>query len=194
MTKKIKELLNPEHLLCAIAKSLHQLRIPYIVTGGFAVAIWGRPRFTADIDIVIELMPEDASTLADKLLLLDKDCYVSKKSINEALTRRGEFNFIHPPTGMKVDFWIKKDEFDKLKIQRAISKTINKVKIKFISPEDLILSKLLWYKKTESERELRDIKSVLRFTKVSLKYILKKASEQSTLTIFQLCQKIKGDF
>ena len=46
---------DPRHLLIRIVEILNKLEIPYIVTGGIAVLIWGRPRFTANIDIVIQL-------------------------------------------------------------------------------------------------------------------------------------------
>jgi hypothetical protein len=49
MTKKLE---GPRELLIEIAKILDKLKIPYLVTGGIAVLIWGRPRFTADIDII----------------------------------------------------------------------------------------------------------------------------------------------
>jgi len=49
---------DPRHLLVNIAKILERLKIPYMVTGGMAVFIWGRPRFTADIDMVIEFKLE----------------------------------------------------------------------------------------------------------------------------------------
>jgi len=26
------------------------------ITGGFAVSVWGKPRYTADVDIVVELI------------------------------------------------------------------------------------------------------------------------------------------
>lgn len=47
MEQKIIKDITPEKLLCKIAEILEKLRIPYIITGGFAVAVWGRPRFTA---------------------------------------------------------------------------------------------------------------------------------------------------
>ncbi len=46
---------DPRQLLVSITKTLKYLNIPYLVTGGIAVLVWGRPRFTADIDIVVEL-------------------------------------------------------------------------------------------------------------------------------------------
>ena len=175
----------PEEVLCKIAKILKNLKIPYIVTGGFAVSVWGRPRFTADIDIVVELIPQKIKYLAKNLLLIDKDVYVNEEAIKEALQRKGEFNFVHPQTGLKVDFWIMKgDIFDKLRIKRGIIKKIDRQNVVFISPEDLILSKLSWYKQTNSARHLEDIESILKISKVDLKYIKKWAKEQSTSDIF----------
>ena len=42
---------DPKRLLIQVAKILERLNIPYFITGGIAVFVWGRPRFTADIDI-----------------------------------------------------------------------------------------------------------------------------------------------
>ena len=76
-----KELLAPDDLLCLIAKILDDLAIPYLVIGGMAVAVWAKPRFTWDIDIVIELLPEKLPLLAKKLLAIDKDVYVSQEAM-----------------------------------------------------------------------------------------------------------------
>lgn len=69
----------PEQLLLKIVKILGKLKIPYIITGGFAVAVLAKPRFTADI--VIELLPENLDKLAKALLLIDKDVYVSNEAM-----------------------------------------------------------------------------------------------------------------
>ncbi len=42
-------------LLETLGKTLQDLQMPYLVSGGMAVSVWGKPRFTADIDIVVEL-------------------------------------------------------------------------------------------------------------------------------------------
>lgn len=149
-----------------------------------AVVVWGKPRFTADIDIVVELVAEKIPLLTQKLLLVDKDVYADEGSMKDALLRKGEFNFIHPQSGLKVDFWIVKDDsFDKLRINNPVQKVIKGQKINFISPEDLILSKLLWYKESQSVRHLEDIKSILRISKPDLDYIKKWAQKHSTLEI-----------
>lgn len=183
-----------EDLLVKIATILGDLNIPYIITGGMAVSVWGRPRFTADIDIVVELFPKNIKILAKELLKLDKDVYVSQEAMLEALKYNGEFNFIDPHSQLKVDFWVVNDAFNKQKIKRKIVKKIEGKKINFISPEDLILSKLLWYKESNSTRQLEDIQSVLRISKVDLKYLKTWAKEQDTIeTLSELLNKVKNN-
>ena len=173
MARKQKTIEDPEALLQNIAKILNRLKIPYIITGGFAVAVWGRPRFAADI--VVEIFEKNITSLSKGLMSLGQESYLDETAIKRALIEKGEFNFIHLPTGLKVDFWIKKTDLDKLKIKQGVVKKINNQPIKFISPENLILSKLLWYKKTKSDREIEDIKSILKFTKIDLNYLKKQA-------------------
>lgn len=183
---------DPRHLLVEIAKILQKLKIPYIITGGMAVLVWGRPRFTADIDIVIELKIEDIDSLTRDLLMLGRANYIDKDMVKDALRHGGEFNFIHGETGIKVDFWVlQKQPFELSRIKRRIAKRILGKKVYFISPEDLILSKLQWYQQGQSSRHLEDIESILKISKVDLRYIRKWARKQSTSDVFnKVFQKI----
>lgn len=188
------ESIDPRHLLIKVAKILEELEIPYLVTGGMAVFVWGRPRFTADIDIVVELEPENINDLEEALMALSEASYVDKDTIKRALMRHGEFNFIDGKTGVKVDFWVlDKNSFDKSRLKRRIGRKILNENVYFISPEDLILSKLWWYERSESSRHLEDIESVLKIQKkLDLWYIKKWAKEQSTIKIFEgLLKKIR---
>jgi hypothetical protein len=172
-------------LLLKIAEILDKLKIPYIVTGGMAVSVWGRTRYTADVDIVVELLEKNINLLAKELLAVDKDVYVSEEAMLEALKIKGEFNFIHPQSQLKVDFWVVKNAFNKQEINRAVVREIDGKKVNFASPEDLILSKLLWYQQSESTRQLEDIESVLRISKVDMDYVKKTAEKQGTCGILE---------
>lgn len=174
-----------ENLLTKIAEILDKLKIPYIVTGGMAVSIWGRTRYTADIDIVVELLPKNIGLLSKELLSIDKDVYVSEEAMREALETKGEFNFIHPESRLKVDFWVVKNTFNKQEIERAITKEIDGKKVAFVSPEDLILSKLLWYQLSQSTRQLEDIDSVLKISKVDMGYVKETSEKQGTSEILE---------
>lgn len=154
--QKYPELKN----LAKIAKVLDELKISYYVTGGFAVSIYGRPRFTADIDMVIKMSNHLVSDFAVKIQKIFPKGYVDENQITQALSRKGEFNIIEPESGLKVDFFVTKDdEFEKECFGRAKPRDIG-YKVNFTAPENLIISKLLWYRDSQSTRHLEDIASV----------------------------------
>jgi len=156
---------DPRELLVKIAEILERLDILYMVTGGMAVLVWGRPRFTADIDIVVEIKEKHINVLSQALMALGKAGYVSKEAMQEAISRKGEFNFIDGETGVKVDFWVLNDDpFAKSQIKRRIIKEVDNQKIYFVSPENLILSKLEWYQQSQSSRHLEDVESILKIS------------------------------
>lgn len=174
------EQIDPRKLLVRIAQILEDLHIPYVITGGMAVVVWGRPRFTADIDTVIVLRQENIEKLADELMKLGDTGYVSKEAMKEALKTRGEFNFIDGNTGMKVDFWIPQDnDFTTSQFRRRVARNILNTTVYFVSPEDLILSKLRWHKISSSSRQLEDVESVFKISGEQLdkEYLIKWAEE-----------------
>ncbi len=165
---------DPRHLLIEVSNILQRLKIPYIITGGIAVLVWGRPRFTADIDIVVELKFENINNLVKTLLLLGKANYIDKDMVKNALDHGGEFNFIHGETGIKVDFWVlKKTPFELSRMKRKVAKSILNKKVYFVSPEDLILSKLQWYRQSQSSRHMEDAESVFKISgkKLDMEYL-----------------------
>ena len=109
----------------------------------------------------LPLTSTDIDRLIEALRSLHKESYIEKIAVLEALKNYGEFNFLDGETGIKVDFWIlQKSPFDVSRLQRRVAKKILNSNVYFISPEDLIISKLLWYKKSRSSRHLEDIESI----------------------------------
>ncbi|OGI28592.1 MAG: hypothetical protein A2420_00200 [Candidatus Moranbacteria bacterium RIFOXYC1_FULL_44_13] len=169
---------------------LERLEIPYVVTGGVAVTVWGRPRFTADIDIAIEVSLFQSKELFRFLRKIDKRVYISEAAMNRAVSRKSEFNLIHPD-GVKVDFWVLEDDiYARSRMKRKKIKRVWGQNISFISPEDLILSKLVWYKRGRSTRQLEDIESIIAIQKkMDWKYIKRWAAIQSTEKFLKLVLK-----
>lgn len=178
---------GPQHLLVVIARILEKLKIPYLVTGGIAVLVWGRPRFTADIDVVVELDEIGAPALIKALKSLGKAGYIDADVVREAIKQNGEFNFIDGDSGLKVDFWVlrKKDDFDIERLKRRKARTVMGEKIYFTSPEDLILVKLKWYKASHSSRQLEDVESIIKMSgeKLNMVYLKKWANKMGVTTI-----------
>jgi len=176
-----------QKLVVEIAKILDKLRIPYAITGGYAVSIWGRLRATFDIDTIVQLPEIKIKILAEALRKISKMTYVDEDMMLRAVERKGEFNFIHIESGIKIDFWVLKDnEFSKTQIERRIPYIISGQRVYFVSPEDLILNKLLWHKETGSELQLGDIKSVLKLQKrLDWEYLRKWAKKYSTIKVLE---------
>lgn len=186
----------PEELLAKIVEILEDLKIPYAITGGFAISVWGRPRSTADIDIIVEMVEKNIKPLINRVAAISKNIYADENMVRDALTHKSEFNFIDPDMGFKIDFFVLDSNlYNKLKIKRAILRDVFGVtKAYFVSPEDLILGKLLWSKNSNSWKQKEDIKTVLRNSKIKLNYgyIKNWAEKQGTLVILEdLLEKIE---
>ncbi|MEK7658467.1 MAG: DUF6036 family nucleotidyltransferase [Patescibacteria group bacterium] len=179
----------PEELLAKITEILSDLKIPYAITGGFAISVWGKTRSTADIDIIVEMSEKNIKPLVKKIVEFDKNVYADEDMIRDALLHKSEFNFVHPDSGMKVDFFVlANNPYNKLKIKRAILQDVLGVaKAYFVSPEDLILSKLLWGKDSNSWKQKEDVKTILerQNEKLDLNYVKNWAEKQGTLEILE---------
>ncbi|OGM97047.1 MAG: hypothetical protein A3B86_02850 [Candidatus Yanofskybacteria bacterium RIFCSPHIGHO2_02_FULL_38_22b] len=172
------KIVNPEKLLIQVVSILDQLKIEYFITGGLARAVWGTPRSTSDIDVVIKILESQVSLLAKALRKISRLGYIDEDTAKEAIRNKGEFNFIDPDSGLKVDFWVAKNNEKSLsEFRRRVLKNIEGVKIYFISPEDLILNKLEWHNQGGSAVQLEDVRSILKSSgkKLNFNYLKKQA-------------------
>lgn len=174
---------DQEQLLKTITRLLQKAQIPYMVTGALSVIFYGRPRASHDIDFVIETQKKDVEKVEQAFETLSRDFVVQKESIENAILRKTNFNVLHLPTLLKLDFFLLKgDEFDKTRFQRRKTFDIFGQKIVFASAEDTILIKLLWYKETKIEKHLIDAAFVSQIQKGNLDnaYLLNWAKKHKT--------------
>lgn len=145
-----------------LAEKLQTAGIDYCITGGYAVSVWGSPRSTLDIDLITGLKPTQVSLLI-KAISPGKGAYLDEEDIKEAVSTGGEFNYIPAESGLKVDFWVIKpgNKAGTLELKRKRKEIFEGQEIFFISPEDLILSKLRWARMSTSTRHTEDIRSIL---------------------------------
>lgn len=140
---------------------LDRLQIPYLVCGSFASGSFGEPRMTLDIDIVVQLSGESVVALCAEFP--DPEFYVSLAAARDAVRSKKQFNVIHPETGNKVDFMISgRDEWSRGQLERRrLVSLLPDLQGYTASPEDIIISKLRYYKEGGSEKHLRDCTGVL---------------------------------
>ncbi len=152
--------MNQEEVFLFVIKTLNQLNLPYTITGAYASSIHGEPRATHDIDLQIHITLKDINDICNAF---QENFYVSKEGIEDALKHRTMFNLIHLESQVKIDFWIpKQNEYDQEQFKRRQEISISGIKTFVISPEDLILTKLDWHKKTELEKHFTDALGVMR--------------------------------
>ena len=151
---------QPEILRYAVGV-LEELNIPYLIVGSFATSIWGEPRMTLDIDIVIDLREEQVEAFC--LQFPPPEFYVSETAAREAVARRRQFNVLYPSTANKIDFMISRnDEWSRLQLERARTQPFDgDIKLQVCSPEDVIIAKMRYFKEGQSPKHLRDIAGVL---------------------------------
>lgn len=156
--------MDPGELLELVASRLRDLEIPFFVTGSMATIAYGEPRFTNDIDVVVQIRPHQIRAFVDAFAT--EEFYLAEETVTRAVEAKGSFNLIHPSSGLKVDFMLPEDnDFNRSRFERTkLLSTGSADTFPFASPEDVILKKLEYFREGGSQKHLRDIKGVLEVT------------------------------
>lgn len=154
-------------ILERIVAILDEASIPYMLTGSLAAAFYATPRATQDIDLVLDISPEQVGMLTAQLQ--SAGLYVSADAAQEAIRLEDQFNAIDPDTGWKVDFIVRKSRaFSVKEFGRRQSQNVLGMDLFLVSPEDLIIAKLEWARKGQSELQLKDVQGILRNSEFDL--------------------------
>jgi hypothetical protein len=152
--------------LLPVVRALESLDIPYYIGGSVASSLYGMARSTLDIDIAARIERRHIGSLENNL---QREYYLDKDMIVEAISTGSSFNLIHLETSIKVDVFVAGDEpyqksaMDRKRKDRLVE---GEPAIQFLvsSPEDVILSKLRWYELggRVSERQWLDVTGVIK--------------------------------
>jgi len=156
--------MGPSELLEHVVAVFERLGIPYLVTGSIAAMAYGEPRLTNDIDIVAGITEKHIPGLLAAFPA--EDYYLYAEAVRDAILRPGQFNIIHPASGLKIDVIIRRNTaFDRSRFGRVrrIHPAEN-FQADFAAPEDVIIKKMEYYREGGSEKHLRDITGILLTT------------------------------
>jgi len=185
------EQVTPQELnsfFATVVQKLEHLQIPYMVAGGFAAIFYGEPRFTIDIDIVVDINSTHIKSLTNAFPF--PDYYLSEDAMRDSIRRRFPFNVIQTTTAAKVDIIPLPDEiFSRVAFSRRQKIAFNSVgdEAYFISAEDMVLAKLFAFDQTGSDKHLRDAKGVLvtQWGRLNLDLIRRAATQRDLLPQFE---------
>jgi hypothetical protein len=163
---------GPIEVLKDVVARLDKAGIPYFLVGSLASMYYGRPRFTRDIDLVLQLHPKHVLDF-EKMFPIEEYYCPPREVIHDEVIRRGSFNIIHQDSGIKVDIVLYKDtEYHQSELsRRQIVEIMPGIQVYIGAPENIILKKLDYYREGGMEKHLTDIREILAGSKVDDAYL-----------------------
>ncbi|MGZ5494496.1 MAG: nucleotidyl transferase AbiEii/AbiGii toxin family protein [Thermoanaerobaculia bacterium] len=144
-----------------LAAAMHEQRLRWYLFGAQAAIVWGSPRLSADVDVTADIEP---SALHDSIHALGRHGFDMVATDPDFVARTRVLPFLHRASRMPLDVVLAgpglEDEF----LQRAISIDVDGTFIPVISPEDLIVTKVL----AGRPKDIEDIRGVLHERRASL--------------------------
>lgn len=155
-------MIGPYELLGHISVALDAIGASHFATGSIASMMYGEPRFTTDIDVVVRLTEVQVGAVVTRFPA--PDWYISEDAARHAARCGGMFNIIHVPSGLKADLIIPSaSPFDNGRFERTRELIVEDGRVeRFASPEDVILKKLEFFRLGGSAKHMRDIDSMVR--------------------------------
>jgi hypothetical protein len=143
-----------EAALVEISTALDRLQVPHMLVGGLAVSLWGEPRATLDVDLVLWVEPEDLPSVVTQLakefhpLPASPVAFVAQTRVLPVSTAQG----------VRADLIFAELPYERKAIGRSQQKQVGDRMVAVASLEDLLLSKLV----SGRSRDLDDVSRILR--------------------------------
>jgi hypothetical protein len=139
----------------------------YMVSGSVASIIYGEPRLTNDIDIILHIGSGDIDRLTKAFPATDFYCPPEEvMTIEVRRKQRGHFNLIHHDTGHKADIYLYGQHplhawgfANRRRIEVGDEQSLW-----VAPPEYVILRKLEYFKEGGSEKHIGDIRGMLEIS------------------------------
>jgi hypothetical protein len=140
-----------EAALVEVASACEALGLPYMLIGGLAVAMWGEPRATLDVDVTVWVEPDGMEAAVAGLcarfgsLSRDPRAFVSQTHVLPVTTSQGA----------RADVVFAALPPERESIARAVPKQIDNHTVMVASVEDLLLMKLVSERRKDREDAIR---------------------------------------
>jgi hypothetical protein len=169
---------------------LERLGLPYCVTGSVAASIYGEPRLTADIDVVLLLGVQDVEKLCSTV---PEEIYdVRPIGMLQAMAQqptRSMFNLIHHATQFKADIYVAaNDPLHRWALENRRRIDLDGAGLWVAPPEYVIIRKLEYYREGHSDKHLRDIRFMLVAATVDIEMIDREVVLRSLQSEWRRCR------
>jgi len=160
------------NLVLLFTRRLERASISYMVTGSAAAMIFGEPRLTNGVDIVVVLDREGAASMVEAFPRAEFYCPPQEVIAVEATRgQRGHFNVIHHETGFKADIYLSgRDSLHAWGLANSKRVHIGGDMVTIAPPEYVIVRKLEYFREGGSEKHLRDIRAMLQNSREAIRH------------------------
>ncbi len=148
-------------LLRTLAAAMAERDLPWYLFGAQAAIVWGSPRLSADVDVTVAIEPAIVDSFIETMRRHGFDLTFSD---SEFLARTRVLLFVHRSTHMPLDVVLAGPGLEEDFLRRAISVDVDGTHIPVISPEDLIIGKIM----AGRPKDIEDARSVIHERRASL--------------------------
>lgn len=164
---QVTELSELMGAIASVIGALVRCGVPYFITGSLASSM--HAEFRATNDIVSDFGRVDLSALYSAF---ESEFYADLDQALDAIRDGTSLTLIHRTSVLKVDFFPLTSDVDRAALARAVSIILGALADAFAiaSCEDILLSKLRWYRLGDesSEVQRRDIRSLIALNRERL--------------------------
>jgi hypothetical protein len=135
---------------------MEELGAGWYLFGAQAVQVWGQPRLSADVDVTVLPGELSSATLVERLERGGFDLRVP--DVEDFVRRTRVLPFVHRTSRLPLDLVLGGPGPEEEFLSRARKVLVEGVEIPVISPEDLIVTKIL----ASRPKDLEDVRGILR--------------------------------
>lgn len=135
--------------------------LAWYVFGAQAAIVWGSPRLSADVDVTATIQPSAVGSFVETMKQHGFDLLFSDPDF---VARTRVLPFVHRRTRMPLDVVMAGPGLEEEFLRRAIPVEIRGTQIPVLSPEDLVITKVL----AGRPKDIEDVRGVIHERRASL--------------------------
>lgn len=144
-----------ERTAVAFTRACERASVPFVIVGGFAVAAWGEPRATRDVDALVSI--ENSKVDEWVVALRNESLSVDARDIHDGLREGGHVTIFDDETGYHVDVKLAKTAMEREEIASGLNVDLPTGRLRVVPPEEAVAFKVLF----GTPLDLQDARSIL---------------------------------
>jgi hypothetical protein len=169
---------------------LEAAELAYGVTGSVAAGVYGEPRMTRDVDLILLLERDQVSRF--QTCFPENNFYIPPREvlIAEALRdQRGSFNLIHHESGFKAYIYLAgQDHLHAWALQYRRRASLGDGMLWLAPPEYVILRKMEFLRESGQEKHARDVRYLVRCTPLDSAFVTSQVKRLGLEEQWDACQ------